>query len=143
MYIKFKYSIEDNLYKNIYRIYIYEMNKILDVVEDIKQNITDNQYKIIMDSLMEINKIPALYTNHKNNKFICLLQWLDTKLEITDSADDKIKRNELYKFIRINFYYYNYYANIDFVKQILKIFLMHATKEQDHNQVFKYVKYII
>jgi hypothetical protein len=30
------------------------MNKILDVVEDIKQNITDNQYKIIMDSLMEI-----------------------------------------------------------------------------------------
>ena len=26
-------------------IYIYEMNKILDVIEDIKQNITDNQYK--------------------------------------------------------------------------------------------------
>ena len=33
------------------------MNKILDVMEDIKQNITDNQYKIIMDSLMEIHKI--------------------------------------------------------------------------------------
>ena len=32
------------------------MNKILDVVEDIKQNITDNQYKTIMDSSMEINK---------------------------------------------------------------------------------------
>ena len=32
------------------------MNKILDVVEDIKQNITDNQYKIIMESLMEMNK---------------------------------------------------------------------------------------
>jgi hypothetical protein len=32
------------------------MNKILDVVEDIKQNITDNQYKTIMESLMEINK---------------------------------------------------------------------------------------
>ena len=30
------------------------MNKILDVMEDVKQNITDNQYKIIMDSLMEI-----------------------------------------------------------------------------------------
>ena len=30
------------------------MNKILNVVEDIKQNITDNQYIIIMDSLMEI-----------------------------------------------------------------------------------------
>ncbi len=33
------------------------MNKILDVIEDIKQNITDNQYKIIMDSLMEVHKI--------------------------------------------------------------------------------------
>ena len=35
------------------------INQNLDVVEDIKQNITDNQYKTIMDSLMEINKIPA------------------------------------------------------------------------------------
>jgi len=30
------------------------MDNILDVMEDVKQNITDNQYKIIMDSLMEI-----------------------------------------------------------------------------------------
>ena len=67
------------------------MNKILDVVEDIKQKLTDNEYKTIMDSLMEINKMPFLYENNKNNKIICLLQWLDTKLKITDSADDKIK----------------------------------------------------
>ena len=32
------------------------MNKILNVMEDIKQNIKDNEYKIIMDSLMEIKK---------------------------------------------------------------------------------------
>jgi len=32
------------------------MDKILDVMDDIKQNITDNEYKIIMDSLMEIHK---------------------------------------------------------------------------------------
>ena len=32
------------------------MNKILDFVEDIKQNITNNQYKTIMESLMEIKK---------------------------------------------------------------------------------------
>ena len=32
------------------------MDKILDVMEDIKQNITGNQYKTIMESLMEINK---------------------------------------------------------------------------------------
>ena len=32
------------------------MTKILDVLEDIKQNITDNQYTTIMESLMEIRK---------------------------------------------------------------------------------------
>ena len=58
---------QKNVIKNLYFkilqkkisiiIYIYQMNKILDVMEDIKQNITDNQYRIIMDSLMEINKI--------------------------------------------------------------------------------------
>ena len=60
------------------------MNKVLDVVEDIKQNITDNQYKKIMDSLMEINdtnKLPLLTNNHKLNKIICLFNWLDTKLK--------------------------------------------------------------
>ena len=41
------------------------MNKILDVVEDIKQNITDNQYKIIMDSLMKIHKIEVKQINDK------------------------------------------------------------------------------
>ena len=61
MYIKFKYSIEDDLQKIIYKLYlllIYTKGiKILDVDKDIKQNITDNQYKTIMDSLMEVNKI--------------------------------------------------------------------------------------
>ena len=46
------------------------MNKILDVIEDIKQNITGNQYKTILDSLMAINKIPALYTNHKKKIYL-------------------------------------------------------------------------
>ena len=32
------------------------MDKILDVMEDIKQKITDNEYKLIMDSLKEIHK---------------------------------------------------------------------------------------
>ncbi len=55
------------------------MNKILDVMENIKQNITDNQYKIIMDSLMEIHKtnnncnlLPLLSVNQKLNKFVSL-----------------------------------------------------------------------
>jgi hypothetical protein len=36
------------------------MNKNLDVVEDIKQKITDNQYKTIMESLMEISNTDEL-----------------------------------------------------------------------------------
>ncbi len=73
------------------------MNTILDVVEDIKQNITDNQYKTIMQSLMEINKMNNQYKSImeslcKNqerklrNKLMSLFNWLDTKLEITNDA---------------------------------------------------------
>ena len=54
---KIKHRKQINIYGNIYiynNIYIYQMNKILDVVEDIKQNIKDNQYKIIINSLIEI-----------------------------------------------------------------------------------------
>jgi hypothetical protein len=49
------------------------MNKILDVVEDIKQNITDNQYKTIMDSLMEIHKI-----NNNGNLFVFFISIYDS-----------------------------------------------------------------
>jgi hypothetical protein len=117
------------------------MNKILDVVEDIKQNITDNQYKTIMDSLMEMHKKPVMYENHINNKFICLFRWLDTKLQITDDEYNVIKRSDLHKFIITEYFNDVYYKNIDFVKQVLKIFFMHPTKEQNNNHEFVYVKY--
>ena len=117
------------------------MNKILDVMEDIKQNITDNQYKTIMEALMAINKDPNLYKNHKSNKFICLFEWLDTKLEITDIYNDRIKRSDLFKFIIEKYYNNLYYENIDFVKHVLKYFFMHETKYQNCNYYFVYVKY--
>ena len=117
------------------------ISRISEVMEDIKQNITDNQYKTIMESLMEINKTPLMYENHINNKFICLFRWLDTKLEITDTCCDYIKRNELYKFVITEYFNDVYYKNIDFVKQVLKIFFMHPTNEQDNNQYFLYVQY--
>ena len=44
------------------------MDKILDAMEDIKQKITDNEYKIIMDSLMEIHK------NKEDNEVIINLK---------------------------------------------------------------------
>ena len=69
------------------------MNKVLDVVEDIKQNITDNQYKIIMDSLMEIHKTEEKKINDESTSYkrIALLNWLDTKLELTDYYNDVIE----------------------------------------------------
>ena len=71
------------------------MNKILDVLEDTKQNITDNQYKILMEELMEINntnKLQLSNNNPKLNKIIYLFNWLDTKLIITDMYFHSIKK---------------------------------------------------
>ena len=120
------------------------MNKILDVVEDIKQNIKDNQYKIIMDSLMEINdanKLPSLTNNHKLNKISHLFSWLDTKLKISVREDDFIKRTDLQKYVITNYFDNIYYVNIDIVKQILKIYFSLLTKEQEDKSLYRYVRY--
>ncbi len=45
------------------------------------------------------------------------------KHKITNCHYDTIKRNELYKFIVTEYFNDIYYQNIDFVKQVLKIFL--------------------
>ena len=117
------------------------ISRISEVMEDIKQDITDNQYKIIMESLMAINKDPIIYKNNKSNEFIDLLEWLDTKLILSDCCHDFIKRNELYKFVITEYFGNIYYQNIDFVKQVLKIFFMSSTKEQNSNSYFYYVTY--
>ena len=70
-----------------------------------------------------------------------LLTWLDTKLQLTDSCRDSIKRNELYNFIISEYFNDVYYENIDFVKLVLKRFFMHPAKEQDNNHYFQYVQY--
>ena len=121
------------------------MNKILDVVEDIKQNITDNQYKTIMESLMEINnngnKLPLLTNNHKLNKIACLFNWLDTKLKITDDEYNCIKKTHLQKYVITNYFDNCYYQNIDLVKQLLKIYFKFSTKEQEYKNEYQYVEY--
>ncbi len=112
------------------------MNKILDVVEDIKQNITDNQCKTIMESLMEINKINNQYKsimesleNQERHKFMCLFNWLDTKLEITDNAYSCIKRRDLQKYVIMIYFDNRYNENIDFVK-FCKIILCFQQKSK-------------
>ena len=120
------------------------MNKILDVVEDIKQNIKDNQYKTIMDSLMEINKInqlPLVNGNQERNNIVVLFNWLDTKLEITEYSSHYITRSELQKYVITNYFDCRYYENIDFVKQILKIYFTFSTKEQNNSYEYQYVRF--
>ena len=122
------------------------MNKILDVVEDIKQNITDNQYKTIMESLMEMNKmynngVQLLQGNQKRNEFVSMFNWLDTKLEITENEYKSIKKTDLQKYIITNYFDNRYYQNIDFVKQVLKIYIMFSTKNQNDNLNYQYIKY--
>jgi hypothetical protein len=107
------------------------MNKILDIVKEIKQNITDNQYKSIMKSLMEINntnKLPLLTSNHKYNKIIYFFNWLDTKLKITDHQYNCIKKMDLQKYVMNNYFDNSYYENIDKVKQILSFFYVFKKK---------------
>ena len=120
------------------------MNKILDVVEDIKQNIKDEQYKTIMESLMEINntnKLPLSNNNPKLNKIIYLFNWLDTKLIITDLQHHCIKRMDLHKYVINNYFDNNYYENIDTVKQLLNIYFTYSTEEQDNSYEYQFVKY--
>ncbi len=119
------------------------MDKILDVMEDIKQNITDNQHKIIMDSLMKIHKIEENNIKNESTSHKCtaLLNWLDTKLELTDDSSDVIKRNDLYKYIISNYYNDQNFKNIYFMKQVLKMFFMHEPNYQYDKQYFRYVSY--
>ena len=121
------------------------MNKILDVMEDIKQNITDNQYKTIMDSLMEINndgnKLSFLTSNYKLNKIICFFNWLDTKIQITDREYACIKKTDLQKYVITNYFDNCYYQNIDLVKQLLETYFKFSTKEQEYKNKYQYVKY--
>ena len=122
------------------------MNKILDVVEDIKENITDNQYKTIMESLMEMNKInnngmPLLTYNHKLNKIVCLFNWLDTKLNINDNQYSCISKTHLQKYVITNYFDNCYYQNIDLVRQILKIYFKFSTKDQEYKNEYRYVRY--
>ena len=122
------------------------MKKILDVMEDIKQNITDNQYKTIMESLMEMNKInnngiPLLTNNHKLNKIVCLFNWLDTKLNINDNQYACIKKTDLQKYVITNYFDNCYYLYIDLVKQFLEFYFKFSTKEQEHKYKYQYVEY--
>jgi hypothetical protein len=110
-----------------------QISKISEIMEDIKQDITNNQYKIIMDNLMMIQQTTFLYENDNINNFISLFKWLDEELEITDCNYDCIRRNDLHA--HISFYFFNdeHYENIYFIELFLKLHFMHPTKKQGNH----------
>ena len=75
------------------------MDKILDVMEDIKQKITDNEYKIIMDSLMEIYKNKE---DKKDNEVIMNLK-RDCDILIKDKENLKRQLEYIKNSIEINY----------------------------------------
>jgi hypothetical protein len=81
------------------------MDKILDVMEDVKQNITDNQYKIIMESLMKIRnekekeeRVTSLYyTQNEFDEMTKVMVKLTIKqfFEYTDDENDVVWLNSI------------------------------------------------
>ena len=102
------------------------MNQILEIMEDIKQKITDKQYKTIMDSLKDIyeNKKNSISVSLSRHKIIRLMDWLDYNLILLPETRDcdRIKKKELYKKIIQDLYNGQYYDNIDFVKKVVDIY---------------------
>ena len=119
------------------------MDKILDVMEDIKQNITDNQYKLIMDSLMEVHKIENKNINVNSFVYKCftLMNWLDSKLkfQLDTETHKQIKKTKLEEYIIKRYYDSRYYENIDFVRKVLELYLLQIPKKQTSKLYYYHV----
>ena len=93
-----------------------------------------------------MDKLQLLHENKERNKFVCLFNWLDTKLEITEDKSNCIDKTRLEKHIIFNYFEFFDFEifnskNIDFVKQVLKVYFMFSTKEQDCHYQYQFVKY--
>ncbi len=69
-----------------------------------------------------------------------LLNWLDIKIEITESKYDCINRRDLNKYVKVNYFDYSNKTTSHFVKTILNIDFTFSTKEQRKYTYFEYVK---
>ena len=122
------------------------MDKILDVMEDVKRNITDNQYKIIMDSLMEINKEkgqekkPLYYTQKEFDEMTKVVIKLSIEFffEYTNDEHDAIWIDSIKRLIESKLFSYNIVlSGDDLEKHILKIF-----KEKNLMRIGDFIKKI-
>ena len=130
------------------------MNKILDVMEDIKQNITDNQYKIIMESLMEIKNenerekekdervTRKYYTQKEFNEMTKIMVKLTINqfFEYTDNENDTIWIDSIKRLVESNLEKHK----IGFSGNTFEDYLFEILKENktiEHNQIIKKIKF--
>ena len=130
------------------------MNKILNVMEDIKQNITDNEYKIIMESLMKIKNenerekekdervIRQYYTQKEFNEMtkVMLKLSIDICFEYTDDENDVVRLDSIKRFTETKLHSYN----IGFSGNKLEDYLFQILQENKtiiHDQHIRKIKY--
>ena len=116
-------------------------NDVLKIILDYVKNDKDNKAPLLSDcQFLLVNR------NEERTKFIRLFNWLDTQLEITEDKSNFIDKTRLEK--QIIFNYFEFFdseifnsKNIDFVKNVLKVYVMFSTKEQDCHYQYQYIKY--
>ena len=130
------------------------MNKILNVIEDVKQNITDNEYKIIMESLMEIKNenerenekdesvIRKYYTQKEFNEMtkVMVKLTIDICFEYTDDENDVVWLDSIKRFTETKLNSYN----IGFIGNKFEDYLFEILKEKKtiiHDQHIRKMKY--
>ena len=64
-----------------------------------------------------MDKLQLLHENKERDTFVCLFNWLDTKLEITEDKSNCIDKMDFQKHVTANYFDYFHHRNIDFVKQ--------------------------
>ena len=123
-------------------------------MEDIKQNITDNEYKIIMESLMEIKNenerekekdervTRKYYTQKEFNEMTKIMVKLTINqfFEYTDNENDTIWIDSIKRLVESNLEKHK----IGFSGNTFEDYLFEILKENktiEHNQIIKKIKF--
>ena len=129
------------------------MDKILDVMEDVKQNITDNEYKIIMESLMKIKNekekekvIEVKYTGQYTQKEfdemtkVMVKLSIDICFEYTDDENDVVWIDTIKRFTETKLNSYNIGFNGNKFEDCL-FQILQENKTTIHDQHIRKIKY--
>ena len=129
------------------------MDKILDIMEDVKQNIIDNEYKIIMESLMKIKNekekeklIEVKYTGQYTQKEfdemtkVMLKLSIDICFEYTDDENDVVWLDSIKRFTETKLHSYNIgFSGNKFEDYLFQI--LQENKTIIHDQNIRKIKY--